>query len=114
MNLSRTSRVIVFSIALTDRLNTPPTNPVDTKLIQLLNATKHFCQNNRNIIFTRADKGNVTVAMNRVSYINKVEEILNDDNTYTVVKKNPIKSIENNLNNMLKEWFQKKYISKQQ
>jgi len=87
---------------------------VDTKLIQLRNTTKHFCYNNRNIIFTRADKGNVTVAIDRVSYINKVEEILNDDNTYTVVKKNPIKSIENNLNNILKEWSQKGYISKQQ
>jgi len=43
--------------------NTPSINPVDTKLIQLLNATKHFCHNNRNIIFTRADKGNITVAM---------------------------------------------------
>jgi len=54
------------------------------------------------------------VAIDRVSYINKVEEILNDNNTYTVVKKNPTKSIENNLNNILKEWFQKGYISKQQ
>jgi len=94
--------------------NTPPINPLDTKLIQLHKKTKHFCQNNRNIIFTRADKGNVTVAIDRVSYINKVEEILKDNNTYTVVNRNPIKFIENNLNNMLKEWFQKGYISKQQ
>jgi len=94
--------------------STPPINPLDSKLIQLHKKTKHFCQNNRNIIFTRADKGNVTVAIDRVTYINKVEEILKDNNTYTVVDKNPIKSIENNLNNMLKEWAQKGYITKQQ
>lgn len=36
-----------------------------------------------NIIFTRADKGNVSVALEKNFYINKIEEILNDQNTYT-------------------------------
>jgi len=34
--------------------------------------------------------------------------------TPTVVKRNPAKSIENNLNNILKKWFQKEFVSKQQ
>jgi len=29
--------------------------------------------------------------MDRISYISKVEELLNDDNTYTVIKRNPIR-----------------------
>jgi len=94
--------------------NTPHMNPSDDRLTHLLNVTKHFCHNNRNIIFTRADKGNITVAMDQTFYFSKVEELLKDVSTYTVVKKNPIKSIENNLNNMLKKWLQNDYISKQQ
>jgi len=92
----------------------PSTNPIDSKLIYLHNVTKRFCRENQNIIFTRADKGNVTVAMNKEFYIHKIEEILNDEHTYTVVTRNPIKSIENNLNNILKHWLQKNYITKQQ
>jgi len=94
--------------------STPSVNPSDYRLIHLLNVTKHFCHNNRNIIFTRADKGNITVAMDEIFYFNKVEELLSDVSTYTVVKRNPIKSIENNLNNVLKKWLQNDYISKQQ
>jgi len=43
-----------------------------------------------------------------------IEQLLNDINTYSVIKKNPIKSIERNLNNILKKWSQKEYISKQE
>jgi len=32
--------------------------------------------NNPNIIFTRADKGNITVALKKTEYLNKTEEIL--------------------------------------
>jgi len=66
-----------------------------------------------NIIFTKADKGNITVPLDRGSYIDKVEELLDDVNTYTVVKRNPIKCfIENNLYNMLKKWLFNDYTSK--
>jgi len=52
--------------------------------------------------------------MEKGFYIGKMEEVLKDVNTYTVVKRNLAKSIENNLNNTLKKWFQKEFISKQQ
>jgi len=84
------------------------------KVTHLLNITKKFCKNNDNLIFTKTDKGNVTIAMDRCFYIDKIEELLNDKNTYTIVKKNPIKSIEANLNSTVKNWLQKEYISKQQ
>jgi len=52
--------------------------------------------------------------MEKTIYINRVEELLSDVNTYMVVNRNPIKSIEHNLNNVLKIWLQNDYISKQQ
>jgi len=53
-------------------------NKIDKTLISLKNSTLRFCKNNPNIIFTRADKGNVTVAVNREEYINKIELMLQD------------------------------------
>jgi len=94
--------------------NSPPINPTDAKLVHSLNITKQFCLNNNNIIFTRTDKGNITVAMEKTIYINRVEELLKDGNTYMVINRNPIKFIELNLNNVLKKWLQNNYISKQQ
>jgi len=64
--------------------STSSINLSGTKLIHLLNVAKQFCQNNQNIIFTvkgRANKSNYYC--NKISYISKVEELLNDDNTVT-------------------------------
>jgi len=94
--------------------NTPTLNLTDTKLIHMHKVTEQFCKNNKEIIFSKADKGNITVAMDRTYYISKVEELLKDKNTYTVIRKNPTKIIENKLNNILKFWLQKEYITKQQ
>jgi len=88
-------------------------NNLDKRLINLENSTKKFCKNNPNILFTKADKGNVTVAIDREEYIEKMELMLQDENTYTTIKKNPIKSLERKLNDLLKNWFQKGFITKQ-
>jgi len=75
--------------------------------------TKQFCADNTNIIFTRADKGNITVVLNKDQYIKEIENLLRDTKTYIVVKKNPILSIEKKLNDFLKKWLKLGYITKQ-
>jgi len=62
----------------------------------MTNYTKNFCRKNRDVIFTRADKGNVTVALNKSTYIKKMEDALQNTNTYTIVKKDPSISVEKN------------------
>ena len=69
-------------------------------------ATNKFLKNNPNIMFTKADKGNVTVCLNKSDYTSKMLELLSDQNTYTNVNRNPLsklrldtKKILNNLNN---------------
>lgn len=37
-------------------------NQIDKDLISMYIETKHFCRDNPDILFTRADKGNATVA----------------------------------------------------
>jgi len=86
-------------------------NTVKREIISLHRITKKFRKENPNIIFTRADKGNVTVALDRGDYIQKMEEAFKDKNTYTQVKRNPIKNLERNLNSIIKRW-NKGHISK--
>lgn len=74
--------------------------------------TKIFINNNPDLLFTRADKGNITVTVSRDDYVRNVETILNDKNTYFPIKKNPIKKIEYALNSLLKTWETKEYISR--
>jgi len=76
-------------------------NTIDKEIARLYKETQTFLKNNSNIIFTQADKENVTMAINK-DYINKVEELLNDKNTYTIEKKNPALSIKRKLNVLLK------------
>jgi len=64
-----------------------PKNTVTELLTSLTNHTKNFVHKNPEIIFTRADKGNITVALNKNNYIKEMEELLSDTNTYTLIKK---------------------------
>jgi len=67
-------------------------NTIENEIISLHRTTIKFRKENLNIIFTRADKGNVTVAMDREEYKTKIEGLLQDENTYSS-KENPIKKL---------------------
>jgi len=53
-------------------------------------------------MFTRADKGNITVTMDTKDYIERMSSLLSDNDTYVPVDKNPIKKITDNLWTLLK------------
>jgi len=56
----------------------------------------------------------VTVGIDRVFYNNKMLDLLNDNNTYSVIKKNPILKIERDLNLFFKNWLTKGFISRKE
>jgi len=58
----------------------------NNRLIRLINITNNFIKTNPNIIYTRAE-GNITVALNRTDYINELENIFKDKETYELIKK---------------------------
>jgi len=87
-------------------------NKMDKVLISMFRTTSAFYKANPNILFTRADKGNTVVAVDRDSYFSNIEEVLRDETTYQLVKKNPSLIIERNLNNFLKKWLHGNYITK--
>jgi len=84
----------------------------DRKIIQLINITNNFIKMKPNIIYTRADKGNITVALNRTDYINELEKIFSDKDTYELIKKDPIIKLTNETRCLLAGWKSKGYISK--
>lgn len=88
---------------------TPPRNPLITT--DLVRTTKDFLKNNTNLILTRSDKGNVTVALDRDVYIAKIEEILDDTETYKVIARDPTNKLINNLKDILSRWKKSKFIS---
>ncbi|EFN72061.1 hypothetical protein EAG_00118, partial [Camponotus floridanus] len=66
---------------------------------------------NPDILFTRADKGNITVALNKDDYLSNMSVLLADENTYKVVNKSPIKKLTSNLHDLLVRWRSRDYIS---
>jgi len=73
--------------------------------------TNKFVKNNPNIIFTRADKGNITVALDKTEYLNKIDNMLNDTKTYSVTNKDPIKKLTKEIRELLIGWKMKGYIT---
>ena len=61
-------------------------------------------------MFTLADKGNVTVAMDRDAYRDKMTELLEDSDTYVPIKRDPIKKLTSALRSMLTGWKTRGHI----
>jgi len=87
-------------------------NNIQKELIRLGKITRSFCKDNSNVIFTKADKGNVTVALDRAHYFESMNKMLDDKTTYQKINKNPVKNLELKLNNMLKRWLTLGFITK--
>jgi len=71
---------------------------------------KKFLKNNDDIFVTKADKGQVTVVMDKSAYVDQMVKILDDDNTYRPVKNNPLRKITTRLDNLIKTWSENDII----
>jgi len=80
------------------------------RLSSLNRTCKIFIKNNPDVIFTRTDKGNVTVALDRNDYNSKITNMLDDINTYTKINKDPINKMISNLRKLLIRWKTSDYI----
>ena len=58
-------------------------------------------KDNENIVVVKADKGNTIVIMNKVDYIKKMNDILQDESKFTPLKKDQTKTFERKLNGQL-------------
>src|SRR5580765_4521485 len=65
---------------------------------------KSFLHNNKEILVTRADKGQTTVILDRNEYVQKMEALLKDPYTYKKLKRDPNNALTNKLNSLVKSW----------
>ncbi|XP_075162978.1 uncharacterized protein LOC142235598 [Haematobia irritans] len=67
--------------------------------------TQRFLNHNKNLIILEADKGNVTVGMEKSDYDMKMEKIVNDIMTYRKLKSDPTNRLQRVNNELVDELF---------
>ena len=91
------------SVLIIDKFrNDFPKNDLNDKLLcDWVRTTKRFVKDHPEILISKADKGNVTVAQNKFEYISKMESMLSDKNTYKLITKDPTKKLAGELRNLV-------------
>ena len=56
--------------------------------------TKTFIKNSKDLLITKADKGNATVIIKKSAYYEKMTMLFNDEKYYEKIKKNPFATLE--------------------
>ena len=85
---------------------TPPSNLSQQEQLALRSLNE-----DESIVITNADKGNTTVVFNKMTYITKMLDLLNDCTTYKIVK-NPLKQIISTLNSYIWNLYKDDHITK--
>ena len=67
-------------------------------------------RNNKDIMILGADKGRATVVMNTNDYKRKIQDLLQDQNTYEPLKKDPTSNYKTKLITILRKWKSEKTI----
>ena len=86
------------------------TSDIHKCLAVLESDTRSFLTAHPSVVFTLADKGNVTVAMDRDVYRDRMTELLGDSDTYVPIKRDPTKKLTSALRSMLTGWRTRGYI----
>ena len=73
--------------------------------------TRKFLKKNKNLYILNADKGNVTVAMEKQDYHRKMCEILNDIMTYRIIRTDPTNSLSSKNNDFVEKLFKDQTIT---
>ncbi|XP_011869031.1 PREDICTED: uncharacterized protein LOC105562638, partial [Vollenhovia emeryi] len=85
--------------------NKPHHSSIDRHILIEHKKCKKFLHDNKDLFVTKADKGQVTVVMDRLDYTNKMNTLLSDQSTYKCIKKDPIKQLSTKINTLVKSWL---------
>ncbi|KAK5648492.1 hypothetical protein RI129_003384 [Pyrocoelia pectoralis] len=75
-----------------------------------LHYAKNYLKTHKELIVCEADKTQKTVIMTMSDYTTKMHDLLNDNQTYSLIKKDPTTAIQNKCNNIVKHWLKNKNI----
>ncbi|XP_036322205.1 uncharacterized protein LOC118736225 [Rhagoletis pomonella] len=98
------------------RKTAPPNIEWERRMEELaaFNQTKAFLRSHKNIVITDADKGNKTVAMYESEYIEKINKLLEDKNTYKTSRTDPTSTLQRKNNKIVDELYKAKHINKRE
>ena len=91
--------------------NTMNTNGRDKAILDTVEQTKHFLAKNKDIIITNADKGNITVAITKSDYTDKMETLLKDKSTYKILKRDPTSKFQQKNNELVEKLHREEAIT---
>ena len=73
----------------------------DTNLTTVEKQALEWLKHDENIVILPADKGHVTVVMDKTDYYNKMDELVNNKQTYKLLKWDPAPSLQRKLDNKI-------------
>jgi len=82
----------------------------DNYINKEVNKCKSFLKNNSDLLITKADKGQITVIIDKKTYMEKMFIMLGDTETYRPIKTNPLSKVNSRLNGLIKGWLDSKVI----
>ena len=87
---------------------------VQSFLCKAQRMTSAFLRRQRDdpILILTADKGQITVAMDKSAYVQKSQQLLSDSSTYSLLNKDPTPSIQNKNNKFVKSLLDSNFIEK--
>lgn len=77
-------------------------DPVVRFCTSAMKTTARFLKDNPNICLLSADKGNRTVIMDREEYDRKMKALIEDDDTYAKINRDPTSTLQTKSNNIVK------------
>ncbi|XP_018368554.1 PREDICTED: uncharacterized protein LOC108764709 [Trachymyrmex cornetzi] len=100
------------SIPFLDKIKNefPKFSSTDKLLSDWFRISKEFVNSHPEILISIADKGNVTVVLDRSEYVAKMEMMLSDIDTYSKIDKDPTKKLIGDIRNLLVRWKNRQYI----
>lgn len=95
---------------LTNFCNNKKNNNPNYYINHIYTLTKRFLKNNRDLLVLQSDKGNVTCVMSRDDYRNKSLEILLDNKSYELLKRDPTSTFQQKANTTVSYLKKKKAL----
>ncbi|XP_067628785.1 uncharacterized protein [Eurosta solidaginis] len=93
-----------------DHLKKPKNSARDKFVLDTLHSAKTFLKNNKDLLVLNADKGNVTVLMDKSDYEKKLQLLVNDISAYRVLKRDPTNKLQEKNNEIVEKLFKNKVI----
>ncbi|XP_046608717.1 uncharacterized protein LOC124299507 [Neodiprion virginianus] len=102
-----------FTNTIKKFINTPAPLYADKNVLHKIKETKIFQNNNQDLLFLKADKGNKTVVMNKLMDEDKMLQQLSNNISYKVVRYDLTSTLQQEVKKLTTEWFKSKFISDQ-